>query len=218
MGHQPPADGRPDCNHSQPYIGRKIKGFIQDNVEGRTQPIFFQSDIPVENNYAVLILQLSTTWKAKTYRYLITALTFSRGFQARHTFDNGQSEPVTPVSYSAPKGDTVLFIKYTGQAKLRGLRRKGLCPERRFYYYFSPYYSGAEFYFAYCYHGGFRAEGHIQILKAGRRRFFGLLHQRKELPDSMTITSASGKEMQAKYNYKQRYIRQLHKGNRKQYS
>ncbi len=171
----------------------KLRASYRITVEGRTQPIFFQSDIPVENNYAGLSFSFDNL-ESKNLSIPYNCTNFFQRLQARHTFDNGQSEPVTPVSYSgSKKGDTVLFIKYTGQQSFAGYDARVYDQNGAYYYYFSPYYSGAEFYFAYCYHEDFGGGAYTKYLRLDGGDFSASFT--KELPDSMTITSASGKEM-----------------------
>jgi hypothetical protein len=160
----------------------KLRASYRITVEGRTQPIFFQSDIPVENNYAGLSFSFDNQ-ESKNLSIPYNCTNFFQRLQARHTFDNGQSEPVTPVPYSgSKKGDTVLFIKYTGQQSFAGYNfsasdfndpeRYGLFGntarvyvQNGAYYYFSPYYSGAEFYFAYCYREDFGGGAYTKYLR-----------------------------------------------------
>lgn len=170
----------------------KLRASYRITVEGRTQPILFQSDIPVENNYAGLSFSFDNL-ESKNLSIPYNCTNFFQRLQARHTFDNGQSEPVTPVPYSgSKKGDTVLFIKYTGQQSFAGYDAR-VYVQNGAYYYFSPYYSGAEFYFAYCYHEDFGGGAYTKYLRLDGGDFSASFT--KELPDSMTITSASGKEM-----------------------
>ncbi len=171
----------------------KLRASYRITVEGRTQPIFFQSDIPVENNYAGLSFSFDNL-ESKNLSIPYNCINFFQRLQARHTFDNGQSEPVTLVSYSgSKKGDTVLFIKYTGQQSFAGYDARVYAQNGAYYYYFSPSYSGAEFYFAYCYHEDFGGGAYTKYLRLDGGDFSASFT--KELPDSMTITSASGKEM-----------------------
>lgn len=171
----------------------KLRASYRITVEGRTQPILFQSDIPVENNYAGLSFSFDNL-ESKNLSIPYNCINFFQRLQARHTFDNGQSEPVTPVSYSgSKKGDTVLFIKYTGQQSFAGYDARVYDQNGAYYYYFSPNYSGAEFYFAYCYHEDFGGGAYTKYLRLDGGDFSASFT--KELPDSMTITSASGKEM-----------------------
>lgn len=187
----------------------KLRASYRITVEGRTQPILFQSDIPVENNYAGLSFSFDNL-ESKNLSIPYSTNFFQR-LQARHTFDNGQSEPVTPVPYSdSKKGDTVLFIKYTGQQSFAGYNfsasdfndpeRYGLFGntarvyvQNGAYYYFSPYYSGAEFYFAYCYREDFGGGAYTKYLRLDGGDFSADFI--KEVPDGISITSASGREM-----------------------